>query len=617
MKSIFTVILFLFSIPVFAENDSLKFNDQTILKLQKADSLSTADSIQKDFIRRQIEALTANEVTKRKELEKKLNNLNINDSLRRVSMKREIDSLKSISHSYPIIPYKDTVFTIFTKIGLITAKERAELINSRLKDLYKTFILRIDSLLLTDNGQSIDIMFNDKLIMSVNDYDAVWYGKSKSKLAVEYKNRILKDLKYYKENTSILTILKQIGLALLVLVIQYFLIKFVNMLYKGKIDTFIKKQQGVWLKGIVIKDYQVLDDEKLTQGILIISKFARWGTNLLQLYITLPVLFSIFPPTRRLAETLFGYVLSPVKRIFGSFLDYTPNLFTIIVIIIITRYLIKFMKFISNEVENGNLSISGFYPDWARPSFNILRFFVTAFMIVVIFPYLPGSNSPIFQGMSVFIGIIFSLGSSSVISNMVAGLVITYMRPFKLGDRIKIGEITGDVAEKTPFVTRIKTTKNEFITIPNAQILSSSITNYNTASVKNESVILYTTITIGYDVPWRQVHELMLNAANKTQYVLSDPQPFVLQTSLDDFYVSYQLNAFTDQPNKQPAIYSHIHQNIQDSFNEAGVEIMSPHYRGQRDGNTVTIPPNYLPKDYVPPSFRIEQIDKKNIDNID
>lgn len=198
------------------------------------------------------------------------------------------------------------------------------------------------------------------------------------------------------------------------------------------------------------------------------------------------------------------------------------------------------------------------------------------------------------------------MGSSSAISNAVAGLVITYMRPFKVGDRIKIGEVAGDVIEKSLLVTRIRTIKNEDITLPNSTVLSGHTINYTTAA-QELGLILHTSVTIGYDVPWKQVHELLLKAALATEGIMKDEKhkPFVLQTSLDDFYVAYQLNAYTNESNRMAAIYSGLHQNIQDQFNEAGVEILSPHYRAARDGNMTTIPANYLPKDYTPPSFSI------------
>jgi small-conductance mechanosensitive channel len=212
-------------------------------------------------------------------------------------------------------------------------------------------------------------------------------------------------------------------------------------------------------------------------------------------------------------------------------------------------------------------------------------------MFIMIFPFLPGSDSDIFKGVSVFVGLLISIGSSSAISNAVAGLVITYMRPFRIGDKIKIDEIIGTVMEKSALVTRIRTIKNEDITIPNSKILTSHTVNYSDPA-RETGLIIHTTLTIGYDAPWRTVHRLLLEAATGTKGVLKDPAPFVLQTSLDDFYISYQINAYIRDADKMLHIKSELHQNILDSFNRGGVEIMSPHYRAERDGNEVTIPKN-------------------------
>ncbi len=238
------------------------------------------------------------------------------------------------------------------------------------------------------------------------------------------------------------------------------------------------------------------------------------------------------------------------------------------------------------------------------PTFGIMRFLLYAFMFVLIFPYLPVSESNIFKGVSVFIGVIFSLGSTSAISIMIAGLVITYMRPLKIGDRIKIGDVTGDVIEKNMLVTLLRTIKNEEITIPNSAVLSGNTLNYSTNS-KNEGLIINTTVTIGYDVPWKDMYQALIEAAIRTKLIIPDPTPFVLQTSLDDFYVSYQLKPYTKEANKQAGIYSELHQNIQDVCNERGIEIMSPLYRAERDSNQTTIPVDYLEKNYNAPSFSI------------
>jgi small-conductance mechanosensitive channel len=206
----------------------------------------------------------------------------------------------------------------------------------------------------------------------------------------------------------------------------------------------------------------------------------------------------------------------------------------------------------------------------------------------------------------VFFGLVFSLTSVSALSNFMAGLTLTYTRAFKLGDRVKIGDVTGDIIEKSMLVTKIRTIKNEEITVPNTKIMNSEVINYSTCA-PGQGLIIHTTVTIGYDAPWRQVHQLLTDAALKTESILNEPAPFVLQTALNDFYVSYQLNAYTRSPNKMAVIFSELHQNIQDAFNSAGVEIMSPHYKALRDGNTMAIPEENRGKGYEPPAFRISK----------
>jgi small-conductance mechanosensitive channel len=220
------------------------------------------------------------------------------------------------------------------------------------------------------------------------------------------------------------------------------------------------------------------------------------------------------------------------------------------------------------------------------------------------FPYLPGSDSPAFKGISIFLGVLFSLGSSSAVANVIAGVILTYTRAFKIGDRVQIADTVGDVMGKTLLATHVKTIKNVYITIPNSLVLGSHIINFS-ASAQGQPLILHTGVTIGYDAPWRQIHALLIAAAAATPGILPEPKPFVLQTSLDDFYVAYEINAYTDQPSGMALIYSNLHQNIQDKFNEAAVEIMSPHYHAVRDGNVTAIPENYLPHDYVPAAFRL------------
>lgn len=574
------------------------------------DSAHLADLLKKSALIQQLSELNAREEYKRKALEDQLREINRQDSLYYLAMQTEIDSLKKSAVGYPIVsPSGDTLFSIFCRTGNLSAKERAELVGKRLNSIYADTFSVADTISLVSSEDLIHIQFKDQTIMSITEYDAMWFEKPQIDLANSYYSLIQSDRTQYLKDSGNFFSRKNLGYAFLILILQIVLIRLVNYFFKNKVDKYILSQRNKALKGITFKGYKLFDEEKEIKAFLLGSKTIRRFINLIQLYITIPLLFSIFPPTRRLAETLFNYVKVPALRIGSAIVDFIPNIFTIAIIIILARYLVRFLKYITDEIASENLKIKGFYPDWAAPTFGISRFFVLAFMFIAIFPFLPGANSPVFQGVSVFLGIVFSLGSTSVISNLVAGLVLTYMRPFNNGDRIKIGELVGDVVEKTAFVTRIKTSKNEFITLPNSNVMSSNVVNFNTSNT-TEGIILHTTVTIGYDVPWKQVHELLIDAALKTNLVLNKPKPFVLQTSLDDFYVSYQLNVYSKDPNKQAGIYSELHQNIQDAFNQGGVEILSPHYRAQRDGNMITTPANYLPADYEAPHFRFGSINQ-------
>jgi small-conductance mechanosensitive channel len=620
MKNKIGVLIIIFiSISISAQTDSVKYlNDSIVINtaeqavqlIIQADSMALSDSINKAVLTKQLDELHGYETSKRKELEKELEEIQQKDSMHKAMMLEDINRLKGNAIGYPIIPHKDTLFFIYTKIGSLSPQERAEIVRERLSQLYKEFFVKTDSLAIMNNGQSIDLYYKDKVLVSITDLDALWFGKSKEEIVSSYKNKILIDIPKYKKDKSIVKRLSAIGFALLVILMQIALIKGINYLFRGKINPYLWKKRGVWFKGIKIKNYEILDQNRETAGIIFVIKLIRFITIGILLYLSVPILFSIFPPTQRIAETLFGYIITPIKSIATSFLNYIPELITIVVILVITRYVLKFLKFLSQEIENEKISIPGFFTDWAKPSYNIIKILILAFMFVVIFPYLPGSNSNIFKGVSIFIGVLFSLGSSSIISNMMAGIVITYMRPFKIGDRIKIGEVIGNVVEKTPFVTRIRTPKKEFITIPNSNILSSNVVNYSNSEIQG-GLILHTTVTIGYDAPWRLVQQALINAAKKTANLNLEIAPFVLQTSLDDFYVSYQLNAHTNDPDKTPGIYSELHQNIQDEFNEAGIEILSPHYRAARDGNSIAVPNEYLPEGYEAPGFKIVNSNNK------
>ncbi len=582
--------------------DALREYNQGIAK---AAQQSFADSVKKSELESQLLKLESNDIQKKEELQQQLKAIDVNAAKLAESKKPYSDLLRNTAKGFPVTGVlNDTLFFVFSKIGASTPKERANNISHKIGILYEDDFLNTDSILVIKSEDNYDIVYGEIIIMSLSENDAKWYGKDLSELALTLKEIIKSSINEARNENSLFKLLARIGWVLLVITVVASMVWLIGRGYK-RLLLFIDIKRDKWLKDLSYRDYTFLTAEQEMNVVLFMLKIFRWFVYAVLLYVTLPIIFSIFPFSRDWADALFQLTWSPFKRILIAVWEYMPNLFSILVIYFVMKYLIRFVKYIFSEIETQKLKISGFHADWAMPTYSIIKFLLYAFMFVLIFPYLPGSDSNIFKGVSVFIGVLFSLGSSSAIANIVAGLVITYMRPFKIGDRIRIGDVTGDVVEKTLLVIRVKTVKNEVVTIPNSSVLSGNTTNYSSVAKEN-GLIIHTTVTIGYDVPWKNMHQALIDAALKTEMILEDPKPFVLQTSLDDFYVSYQINAYTREAAKQALIYSNLHQNIQDTCNERGIEILSPHYRAARDGNMTTIPADYLPKDYKAPGFNVK-----------
>ena len=375
-------------------------------------------------------------------------------------------------------------------------------------------------------------------------------------------------------------------------------IAFVNEFFP-RLYALIEKWRHTRFHVLHFKSLELVTPDQITDGLISLARYTQIGLNLILGLTGLTFGLSFFPGTQTIVSSVVDKFGEMLLRAGQSALSYLPNLLTLIFIVVVTRYLLKLLRFFHDGIHSKKIKIAGLHQELAGPTFQLLRFMVFALALVAAYPFLPGSNSPVFRGITIFVGFLLSLGSTSLVTNIVSGIVLTYTRGLRIGDRVKIGGTVGDVLERTLLVTRIRTIKNVVVTIPNGMVLNNEIINYN-APMLEEGLILNTTVTIGYDVPWRKVHDLLIQAALGTRDILSDPKPFVFQTSLDDYYVSYELNAYTHVPERMAMIYSELHQNIQDWFNEAGVEIMSPGYTAYREGNEVTIPVEYRRHEPVP-----------------
>lgn len=575
-------------------------------RFTEMERLRVSDSIARAQLEGELNSLKTTDNLKKEDLQKQLDELQAKETERLEQKKSQITSLRSLAKGYPVIGpgENDTIFFIYSGVGSFTARDRAENITQKIDRVFDDENFNPDSIIVVKSDELANIVYKDITIIAVSETDALWHEKDRDEMAEEYSGKIKKSLIKAKEENSLLKILMRIGLVILVLAGSFLVLWGINKLYHWLVKR-ITARSDKFLKDLSYKNYTFFSKQQELKVLLFLLKIFRWVFIIIAIYLILPVLFSIFPVTRGWADYLFNLIWSPVRKMLLSFWKYLPNVFTILVIYFVMKYIIRFIKYIFTEIQLEKLKISGFDSDWAIPTFQIVRVVLVAFGFIMIFPYLPFSDSPIFAGVSVFLGLLVSLGSSSAISNIIAGLVITYMRPFHIGDRIKLGDTTGDVIEKTILVTRLRTTKNEEITIPNSVVLAANTVNYSTFS-KNEGLIIHTNITMGYDYAWQDIYAALIEAALRTDSILKNPQPFVLQASLDDFYVSYQLNAYTSEANKQAKVYSDLHQNIQDVFNEKGFELLSPHYRAERDGNAATFPQQYLPKDYQNPGFKVK-----------
>ncbi|MFT4223272.1 mechanosensitive ion channel family protein [Dysgonomonas sp.] len=588
LKYVFLLLLYAcLPVSMSSQNNAVSdkiFPDTAIQSRHHPDSLLIQELMM------QIQEMKMNEIILANEKENK----NKSDSLKKADQIRRIDSLRKITAGSPVIIERDTLFSFYARRGGVMPADRAERTKEMILSLGKKLVLKPDSLHIFNSEYVTDIMSGNKVILSLTDEDALWQNTTREELVNSYLQIISKQVSDLHAEYGLQQKIKSVLLLVLIIISQIGLIYLTNKLFK-RIRIRIGKLANEKLKSISLFNYEFLNNEKQERILVFVTNVLKYAFIFLQLIISLSFVFSIFPETEEYAFILFSYIWNPVKNISGAIIGFFPNLLKIAIIYYVFKYMVRSLKYLANEIAAEKLKINGFYPDWALSTYHILRFLLYCFMLIMIWPLLPNSSSPVFQGVSVFIGLIISLGSTSVIGNLMAGLVITYMRAFKIGDQIKLNDTVGNVTEKTPFVTRIRTAKNDVITIPNSFVLSSQTFNYSVAA-RNYGIVIHCDVTIGYDIPWRQVQELLIEAAIHTDGIAPTPVPFVLVRGLSDFYICYQINAYTDKDLSMPGVYSDLYKNIIDLFNEAGIEIMSPHFYAARKGDDTMIPPEYIKK---------------------
>ena len=580
MKHFILLLLCCFGLAALTAQDLVPAPDSALLE---RDSLIRELSAQVQDMRMQ--NLMLNEALERTGRQVAL------DSAAQARRHRAVDSLRAFVPGAPLVVGEDTLLRLFARRGGVTPEARVAAASEKIEDLGHRLSFRPDSLYVFEGDFSSDIMAGSEVILSITDMDALWQHTERSALAGEYARLIQAKVNAMQEEYGLRRKLWGLSLAAAIL-----LALAVSLCLTLRFFARRKRRFLSWImpriKPLVLKDYEFLNVHRQGLFFMTLYRVLLWTCLLIQLMVAIPLLFSIFPETKTLTFTLLGYVWNPFKSIVLAVVGYIPNLFQIIVIWLCFHYLMRLLRYFTREIESERLKIDGFYADWAQPTYLILRVLLYSLMLVMIWPLLPSSNSEIFQGVSVFIGLILSLGSTSIVGNVIAGLVMTYMRPFRLGDYIQVGDTVGEVIEKTILVTRIRTRKNEVVTIQNSSLMGSQTSNFSLAA-RNYGIIVHTKVTIGYDVPWQKIKDIMESAALATPGIKHKPRPFMQITALNDFYVEYEINAFTADAAHLPAVYSELHANLLRRFFEEGVEIMSPHIIARRDGLDVQMPDEF------------------------
>ncbi len=458
------------------------------------------------------------------------------------------------------------------------AKERAQAISKRIEGIAADPSVAAESLRLVDMEDRTRIMAGDALAMAFIDADAAAEGVSRQLLAERALIRIRAAIEAYRNDRSPRVLLTNTLYALGATALLAIVLLLIRRSFRT-LDAASERRFKARIEALEAQSHQLVEARQLRRALYGIVK-GLYGIALLVIgYIYLHFVFSLYPWTRPLAARLLAILLDPLQAMGLGLIESLPGIAFVAVLAIVTRYILRLTRLYFESIDRGTVTLDRFDREWALPTYKIARLLIIAFAVVVAYPYIPGSNSEAFKGVSIFLGVVVSLGSSSVIDNLMAGYTMIYRRAFKVGDRISVENLIGDVTETRLMVTHLRTVKNEEIVVPNSTIINSHVINYSTLA-GTRGLILHTTVGIGYETPWRQVEAMLRVAADRTPGLLKEPPPFVLQKSLGDFAVTYELNAYCDNAQAMNRLYTAMHQSVLDVFNEHGVQIMTPAYEG-------------------------------------
>ena len=466
-------------------------------------------------------------------------------------------------------------------VSSFPAEARARRIEERLAAVAADPAIGLDSFRIADSDNATRVLAGPVTIVTLVEGDARLEEARRADLAAVHMARLRQAVADYRAARSpdairrgaVATMGATLVLALTLLGLSVFW---------RWLDRVLTRRLEARIHSINIQSFEVMRAEQIWSALRSALLASRAIVFLLAALVYLGFVFAQFPSTRGLSHDMAGFALGPLRVMVVGIAAAIPSLVFLAVLFVVVRVGLRFVRFFFEAVRQGSVTLANFDPDWAEPTYKIVRIAAIAFALIVAYPYVPGSSTDAFKGVSLFIGIVFSLGSSSAISNIIAGYMLTYRRALKVGDRVRIGTALGEVIETRLQVTHLRSIKNEEIIIPNSQIMAGEVLNYSSLS-RTRGLILHTDVGIGYEVPWRQVEAMLMAAAGRTAGICVDPPPFVLEKQLGDFAVTYELNVYCRNVEAMARLYAELHRNILDLFNEYGVQIMTPAYEGDPD----------------------------------
>jgi small-conductance mechanosensitive channel len=458
----------------------------------------------------------------------------------------------------------------------LPAEERARLIEERLTAVAADSTIPVDSLRAIAVEGVSRIVAGDRPIMAVTTADATVEQIPVNELAAAHVMRLRQAIVGYREARSPTALRTNALNALGATVVLVLTVVFVFWFWRW-LDRMLTSRLKARIQTVGIQSFEVMRAERIWSALRSLLIALRTLALLTIALVYSGFVLAQFPRTRGLSRGMVAFALGPLQVIANGFVAAIPSLVFLVVLFFVFRLSLRVIRLFFEAVERRTVTLANFDPEWAEPTYKIIRIFAIAFGLVVAYPYIPGSESAAFRGVSLFIGIVFSLGSSTAISNIIAGYMMTYRRAFKVGDRVKVGGAFGEVVQTRLQVTHLRSPKNEEIVVPNSQILASEVVNYSSLA-RTSGLILHTEVGIGYETPWRQVEAMLILAAERTSGLSRDPRPFVLHKKLGDFAITYELNVYCSDVAAMMQLYTALHRNILDVFNEYGVQIMTPAY---------------------------------------